>query len=150
MTIDDWNKWLTLLANLGVVAGIVFLAFEVRQNNELLLAQGRAIGEENRMRLEIEIMQNPTLREVLVKSNLGQDLTEEEALLARVFMSTNFNSWQATWLEFEAGLIEIDSYIRQWHDLFHSNDMMPVRWQDTRHRYDPEFAAWMDEHIVAD
>ena len=33
---DKLNKWLTLLANLGVVAGLVFLAVEIRQNQVLL------------------------------------------------------------------------------------------------------------------
>lgn len=30
----DINKWLTLIANFGVIAGILFLAVEVRQNQE--------------------------------------------------------------------------------------------------------------------
>jgi len=32
----DINKWLTLVANFGVIAGILFLAVEVRQNQESL------------------------------------------------------------------------------------------------------------------
>jgi hypothetical protein len=36
MNLDNVNKWLTLVANFGVVAGIVFLAVEVRQNQEVL------------------------------------------------------------------------------------------------------------------
>jgi len=36
MKLDNANKWLTLVANFGVVAGIIFLAIEVRQNQELL------------------------------------------------------------------------------------------------------------------
>ena len=30
------NKWLTLIANISVVVGIVFLAIEVRQNTQTL------------------------------------------------------------------------------------------------------------------
>ena len=36
---DAVNRWLTFGANLGVVVGIFFLAFELQQNNELLEAQ---------------------------------------------------------------------------------------------------------------
>ena len=32
MNLDKANQWLTLLANIGVVIGIVFLAFEIRTN----------------------------------------------------------------------------------------------------------------------
>ena len=36
MDFDNLNKWLTLLANFGVVAGLVFLVIEIRQNQTLL------------------------------------------------------------------------------------------------------------------
>jgi hypothetical protein len=35
------NDWLTLLANVAVVGGIVFLAVEISQNNELLRSESR-------------------------------------------------------------------------------------------------------------
>ena len=39
MKISKLNEWLILLTNLAVVAGIVFLAVEIQQNNELLQSQ---------------------------------------------------------------------------------------------------------------
>jgi hypothetical protein len=39
MNADKANRWLTLLANFGVVAGLVLLIFEIRQNSELVRAQ---------------------------------------------------------------------------------------------------------------
>ena len=36
MKLDQLNKWLTLAANIGVIAGIVFLAIEIRQNTQSL------------------------------------------------------------------------------------------------------------------
>ena len=33
MNLDNLNKWIALLANIGVVAGIVFLALEINQSN---------------------------------------------------------------------------------------------------------------------
>lgn len=35
---DKINQWLTLVANLGVIAGLAFLAFEVRQNTNIAKA----------------------------------------------------------------------------------------------------------------
>jgi hypothetical protein len=35
---DKLNKWLMLVANIGVIVGIAFLAVEVNQNNRLLRA----------------------------------------------------------------------------------------------------------------
>lgn len=36
MSVDNLNKWLTLVANFGVVVGIFVLAVEVRQNQDIL------------------------------------------------------------------------------------------------------------------
>lgn len=35
MKLSDLNEWLTLIANLGVFAGILFLAFEIQQNSNI-------------------------------------------------------------------------------------------------------------------
>ena len=47
MVADQLNKWLTLTANFAVVAGIIFLAVEIRQNNELLLSESRQAAMSN-------------------------------------------------------------------------------------------------------
>ena len=39
MIAEKTNKWLTLLANVGVVIGLALLIFEIRQNGELVRAQ---------------------------------------------------------------------------------------------------------------
>jgi len=47
MDTDRLNRWLTLVANLGVIAGIVFLAIEIRQNTatqELQMRMDRISG----------------------------------------------------------------------------------------------------------
>ncbi len=36
MELDKLNRWLTLAANIGVIAGIVFLAFEVQVNSSAI------------------------------------------------------------------------------------------------------------------
>ncbi len=33
---DKWNRWLTLAANAGVIAGIIFLAYEVQVNTSAI------------------------------------------------------------------------------------------------------------------
>lgn len=39
MASDQLSKWLTLLANIGVLAGLAILILEIRQNNEIAMAQ---------------------------------------------------------------------------------------------------------------
>jgi len=41
MNLDSLNKWLMLAANIGVIAGIIFLAIEIQQNSLSTQAQTR-------------------------------------------------------------------------------------------------------------
>jgi hypothetical protein len=59
MDLNSLNKWLTLLANFGVVAGLIFLAVEVRQN-QLMLEQNHQAMLRNQ---ELEVL-NATHLEV--------------------------------------------------------------------------------------
>jgi len=74
----DVGQSVTILANLGVIAGIVFLGIELRQNNELMEAEARF----NRLSLSREAYNiqstNGELAEILVKANNGDELTEVE------------------------------------------------------------------------
>lgn len=36
MSRESWNWWLTLLANVGVLGGLVFVGLEIRQNTSQL------------------------------------------------------------------------------------------------------------------
>ncbi len=38
MDLKKLNQWLTLFANIGVLAGIIFLGFEIRQNTQIMKA----------------------------------------------------------------------------------------------------------------
>ena len=44
---DRLNKWMTLIANIGVLAGIVFLAYEIRVNTDAVKAESAAGYAEN-------------------------------------------------------------------------------------------------------
>ena len=72
------SSWLTLLANLGVLVGIFFLAIELRQNNELMEAEARF----NRVSVSKEAYNiqstNGELAEIVVKVRNDEPLTEVE------------------------------------------------------------------------
>ena len=57
----DLGQTINILANVGVIAGIVFLAFELQQNNELLGAQIQAYRFETYRGFANGIQANTTL-----------------------------------------------------------------------------------------
>lgn len=80
MDLDKLNRWLTLLANFGVVAGIILLAVEIRQNQVLLEQNHETMLRDQ----ELEIL-NATQREVEQFNELrAQIYTSEE--LSRLWL----------------------------------------------------------------
>ena len=49
MDSDRLNRWLTLIANVGVLVGLLLLVFEIRQNTDVMQAQMAQARADNRM-----------------------------------------------------------------------------------------------------
>ena len=76
---DRLNQWLTLLANIGVIVGIVFLAFEIQQNTEMMKAQTRDSMAAKQMQIA----------EWVLTSEFEAGLYDEEEFEAR------HNTWES-------------------------------------------------------
>lgn len=105
MNIKKANQWLTLLANIGVVLGIVFLAFEVRTNtstNRIAILQNYS---NNWMHIHSQTAENPELAELVEFALAGQELDGVQA--------RQFRSWALQFVSqahdmlrhYEAGLV---------------------------------------------
>ena len=78
MNLDNSNKWLTLIANFGVLTGIIFLGWEIQQNSELMriqISQSRAESSMTSLALEFNSEYIPQIR---VKVEAGEALTPVE------------------------------------------------------------------------
>ena len=81
----DFGQTITLLANLGVIAGIVFLAIEISQNqvsldeqNVLARQSSRDAALEGFGSLRRMALSNRELLETLLKQSAGKELSEFE------------------------------------------------------------------------
>jgi hypothetical protein len=67
----DLGQMIGILANLGVTAGIVFLAFEIQQSNELLEAQARSDQLVARSASTVLLLDVIDIAPIEYRSNLG-------------------------------------------------------------------------------
>ena len=64
----DLGQTITILANVGVIAGIVFLGIELQQNNELLVVQAEmAMSDVRANTILADVVQEPELIELMLK-----------------------------------------------------------------------------------
>ncbi len=85
MDIDKTTRWLTLVANFGVIGGIVFLAIEIGQNQasleqsnriDLLAARATEVQQYNDFRSVL--VQDQELTEIWAKGRAGDSLDSSE------------------------------------------------------------------------
>lgn len=78
MDSDRLNRWLTLVANAAVVAGIVFLGLELRQNTEMMRAQSLTEMSQSLVHLMTLNVNDKDYVETLWRGFQGQELDEIE------------------------------------------------------------------------
>jgi hypothetical protein len=109
----DLGQTIQLLANVGVVAGIVFLAFEVRQNNQFLVADQATVRAEEVTKLDgldrerqLLILAYPELRALYVKSLYSPaDMSLEEIWGMQSLMSNRLGILRRSYETYREGII---------------------------------------------
>lgn len=145
----DVRQTVTILANLDVIAGIVFLAFELRQNNEFLAAQARFGRTEARTAGYELSLQNPDLRRAEIERGTYGDRTEEQVLLL-LADAVYFINLEYLWQEYDAGLLtEEDLVIDPRRAGMGDGESRRLSWEFLKTRFNPNFIVWMEENIVS-
>ena len=141
----DLGQAVTLAANLGVIAGIVFLGFELHQNNELLEAQAHFNHKETRANFLGEFEANPELARIAVKAEHGEALNPVEQLQLDSHYDRLFVSWEWEFFEAQAGRIEIPVV---GYRSSMSSPGVRERWEQRKSMFSTEFIDFMDAEIV--
>jgi len=151
MKVDQINRWLTLLANVGVIAGILFLALELQQNNELLAAQARRDQLDARTGGANMRLDNEYIMRVEYKALSGEPLTEyEQFQLERLFfLVTSLWEWQFD--EVRAGTLDAEDLpVDAWAYRFRDVPAQRSYWErgDGKRGRSPEFVQFVDQCVL--
>ncbi len=148
----DFGQSIGILANVGVIAGIVFLGVELRQNNQLLSAEARTTRMEIRRDASNRFLENPDLVSLVLKSQRGETLTDEESFLLDNIMFNLLVIFQYTFVEFQQGLIdeeEVPVTVIGWRGLLHDQyTALPYFWERRKVVFRQDFVDWFDENVV--
>ena len=146
----DLGQTVGILANLGVIAGIIFLALELRQNNSLLTAQTAHALLSTKFEYRARIIDNTNgFTEILQKRRSGAQLSPVERSRVNIFVHDLLDIFRWQFREYQAGRLP-DDYIdlRTWHDLWDLNPDLRDLFEEDKARLDPEFVRFMDENVV--
>jgi hypothetical protein len=88
LKLSNLNEWLALGANLGVLAGIVFLSLEIDQSNRIAIREARSELLDFRTDLNIASWENADVAALMVKlTEISPELSPIEEYRAHSFAS---------------------------------------------------------------
>ena len=77
---DRLNQWLALIANIGVIGGVVFLAVEIQQTSDVINAQTYQARAASAQEMSLAIMDSEHLAPLLAELESGLFPVDPEAL----------------------------------------------------------------------
>jgi Zn-dependent M32 family carboxypeptidase len=150
MTFEHLSKWLTLTANLAVLAGIGLLVFELQQNRAMISAQTRSQISSELINLLSQVATDPQLANLVRRADDGEDLTPDEekqyghrsAAMFRFFENVHYQYRQGLYDEFE-----YQAHREAWRGFFKSSATAAKNWCIYREVVSPNLKAEIDSLI---
>jgi len=148
----DLSQAVRIIADACVIAGIIFLAMEVRQNNRLLEAQARYSLRQYRSDITDTIM-SPHVLEAVHKYAAGGDVTPEERTAALMTALKGIELWEWQHGEYRAGMLPRERLpLEAWRAWFNGQGLSPVPfrevWELRKGTMNPEFVRFFEEEIA--
>ncbi|MFT7652115.1 MAG: hypothetical protein ACI9ON_002730 [Limisphaerales bacterium] len=106
MNLERTNHWLALAANVGVLAGIIFLAYELQQNTVATQLEATSNFQESFTEIEMLIAGNPEFAELLLKGVAGENISAVEEFRLAAFYTNVLRQWQFIHFQFLTDAID--------------------------------------------
>lgn len=113
MDLQKLNSWLTFVANVGVIAGICFLAIEIRQNSNAIRAQTRAQLAEEVTELFSVNMNDQSYADVLMRGNSVKELSPVEKYQYFRHRSAWVHYWNNVVYQYQMGMYDESEFALQ-------------------------------------
>ncbi len=147
------NGWLTLVANIGVLIGIILLVVELDQNREMIRAQSRSdISRHISDHLAL-LGSNAQLASLMRRAETGQELSAVEEAQHFYMFTSNKRMWENIHYQYRLGVFEEDEFEAErkaWRFLINKDRSFARVWCMTRQNYSPEFVAELDSLLIED
>ena len=145
---DKLNRWLTFGANVGVLAGIVLLVFELEQNREMTRAQTRNALSEQIVDLLRDVSTNPQMASLITQAMNEEVLTPAEATQLRHRAAAMLRYFENVHYQYRQGLYDEAEFAAQedaWRDFITATQYVSEEWCRIRDTFSPEFRAAFDQ-----
>ncbi len=136
-----------ILANVGVLAGLLLLAFELSQNRDMMKAQTRNEITQSTTWLLTLAIDNGSFQNTMLRGREGEELSKDEQWQFERYHNAWFRSWENAHYQYRNGLydeIEFSKQMDTWAASLAENPGVTSYWCRIRSRFSPEFSRAVD------
>ena len=140
--LDRVNRWLVLFANIGVLTGILFLAYELRQNTVATQMEAASNFQDSFSEIEFFISRNPEFAELLDAGRRGKELPGVSAMRLSVFYGNVLRTWQNAHLQYLAGTLDEGVWLgsrARLATVLEQDRGLVVHWQNNQDHFSPAY-----------
>ena len=151
----DLGRTLNTLANVGVIAGIIFLAVELNQNNELLELEAEATRTQIFLDGWERIASDPALVALMLKDRKNEVLTDAEEMQLNAYWMGYFLRGKWTYENISS---EQDQRAASLRRVYQAYGAMRRAWEGGgggsvaagKDNFPPEFVAYVEKIIASE
>lgn len=150
MDSNKLNQRLTLVANFGVILGLLLVAWEVQQNSHLMRIQISQARADAAMVSNAQLFDSEYMPAILVKTDSGDELSAEEW--------HRYVSWFRAWNrnqenvlhQYNAGMLganiprSVEGFVK---DMIDRHDYSRKAWVETKPGYTSEYIMFVESII---
>ena len=143
----DLSQTITILANLGVIAGIIFLAVELQQNNRLLDAQVSYNLLIHRTKSRDETYFNPEFAAFRFKVVNDEELSPVELFRRNERYTSTLLGFEWEYFQYRSGnlgYLPLD----QWRTFMNDQRWQAERWEPNKRLLSEEFIEFVEREIL--
>lgn len=107
MNLDSLNKWLTLAANIGVIAGIIFLGLELNQNTTAVQSASR----QESLNAELWVFEQLIDYPALSLRPTDRELSAEQKRQNNNLMNAFFRIRENLWFQYKNGVLDESTWV---------------------------------------
>jgi hypothetical protein len=153
MSLEDLGNVGEFVAAVAVIASLVYLAVQIRQNTKALKASTHQSLIDSTLSYQALTLENPEVARIRLAGNRSfSELTEEDQYRFRAAMEMMFRLFENAFVQHGRGTLDDEGWHRyaeavRYH-FAHSPGVVEW-WRGRRIPFGPSFSAWVEEQLAA-
>lgn len=148
--VKDWAAFSEIIASIGVIFSLAFLAYSVQRNNEYLQATTDNLMYEMLNDVYKDRVENPDVAAIFIKRIKGEQLTEIEQVRQNWHLWRHMNIWELAYDRHQEGLLSDDKWAA-WDKSFVEELLNPIYGfpPDVLNDLDDTLGSEFSKHVIA-